>query len=292
MQAYRDGNNGALAAAGDWFAHNAEYFAGAGMIIAGGLLMYTGIGGPIGLGLIGAGADTIIQKATTGSVNWAQTALTAVAGGVGGGIAAARLGALGIEGAQAAIAISAASGASGGGAGSAYTYATSPGPHTTEEFIGATAAGAFTGAALGAAGGTISGGLSRATSRLFPKLKDKLPASAASPETTTPPQEPLSAISTVPDSEINLYEYTLHHGVLKHSQELQNNGALARPYNELRLVMQQIVDGGTEVADRNQYLTKFVVSGGWNGSLGMWELVLDKESKEVVHYLYRSLPKK
>lgn len=56
--------------------------------------------------------------------------------------------------------------------------------------------------------------------------------------------------------------------------------------------MQQIVDEGTEVADRNQYLTKFVVSGGWNGSFGIWELVLDKESKEVVHYLYRSLPKK
>ncbi|PPH24466.1 hypothetical protein C5C31_05880, partial [Rathayibacter rathayi] len=164
LQAYRDGNNGALAATGDWFAHNWEYIAGAGMIIAGGLLMYTGIGGPIGLGLIGAGADTIIQKATTGSVNWAQTALTAVAGGVGGGIAA-----LGIEGAQAAIAISAASGASGGGAGSAYTYATSPGPHTTGDFIGATAAGAFTGAALGAAGGTISGGLSHAVSRLTPK---------------------------------------------------------------------------------------------------------------------------
>ncbi|MHC2185606.1 hypothetical protein ACVLV4_001246 [Rathayibacter agropyri] len=44
-------------------------------MLAGGFLMYTGIGGPIGLGLIGAGLDTIIQKATTGSVNWTQTVL-------------------------------------------------------------------------------------------------------------------------------------------------------------------------------------------------------------------------
>ncbi|KZX21403.1 RHS repeat-associated core domain-containing protein [Rathayibacter tanaceti] len=180
LQAYRDGNNGAFAAAGDWFAQNAEYFAGAGLIVAGGLLMYTGIGGPIGLGLIGAGADVIIQKATTGSVNWTQTALTAVAGGVGGGIAAARLGALGIKGAQAAVTVSAASGASSGGAGSAYTYATSPGPHTAGDFIGATAGGAFTGAALGATGGALGGGLSRAYSR----LGSRLPASATSPETT------------------------------------------------------------------------------------------------------------
>ncbi|WP_219814803.1 hypothetical protein, partial [Rathayibacter rathayi] len=84
---------------------------------------------------------------------------------------------------QAAIAISAASGASGGGAGSAYTYATSPGPHTTGDFIGATAAGAFTGAALGAAGGTIGGGLSSATS----KLGTRLPTSAASFDITAPP---------------------------------------------------------------------------------------------------------
>ena len=46
MQAYRDGNNGALAAAGDWMADNWEYFAGGAMVIAGGALMATGVGGP------------------------------------------------------------------------------------------------------------------------------------------------------------------------------------------------------------------------------------------------------
>nr|WP_237399477.1 DUF6531 domain-containing protein [Rathayibacter iranicus] len=180
LQAYRDGHNGAFAAAGDWWAQYGDYVTGVGLILAGGFLMYTGIGGPIGLGLIGAGADTIIQKATTGSVNWTQTALTAVTGGIGGTLAAARLGALGIKGAQAAVAVSAAAGASGGGAGSAYTYATSPGPHTAGEFVTATAGGAFAGAALGAAGGAIGGALSRAAS----KLGTRFPVSAASTETT------------------------------------------------------------------------------------------------------------
>ena len=68
LQAYRDSNNGALAAADDWIASNWEYVAGAAMVVAGGVLMATGVGGPAGLALISMGADTIIQKATTGSV--------------------------------------------------------------------------------------------------------------------------------------------------------------------------------------------------------------------------------
>ena len=39
------------------------------MVIAGGVLMATGVGGPIGMGLVGAGAYMIIQKATTGKVD-------------------------------------------------------------------------------------------------------------------------------------------------------------------------------------------------------------------------------
>jgi hypothetical protein len=57
------------------------------MVIAGGVLMATGVGGPAGMALISAGADTILQKATTGSVNWGQVAVSGVIGGVGGGLA-------------------------------------------------------------------------------------------------------------------------------------------------------------------------------------------------------------
>ncbi len=57
------------------------------MVIAGGVLMATGVGGPVGLALVGAGLDTVIQKATTGSVNWGQVALTGAVGVVAGPLA-------------------------------------------------------------------------------------------------------------------------------------------------------------------------------------------------------------
>lgn len=76
------------------------------MIVAGGVLMATGVGGPIGMALVGAGLDTIIQKATTGSVNWGQVALTGVvgivagplAGKIGGAVASGASGAAGNTG--------------------------------------------------------------------------------------------------------------------------------------------------------------------------------------------------
>lgn len=88
LQAYADGLQGPIAsgfsaawdwtksAAGsawDWTKNNWEYLAGGAAIVAGGVLMATGVGGPAGLMLIGAGADTMIQKATTGDVNWAKS---------------------------------------------------------------------------------------------------------------------------------------------------------------------------------------------------------------------------
>ncbi len=48
----------------------------------------TGVGGPVGMMLISAGADTIIQKATTGEVNWGQVAVSGAFGAVGGGAGA------------------------------------------------------------------------------------------------------------------------------------------------------------------------------------------------------------
>ena len=54
------------------------------MVVGGGILMATGVGGPLGLALVSGGADVIIQKATTGKANWAQAAASTVLGGVGG----------------------------------------------------------------------------------------------------------------------------------------------------------------------------------------------------------------
>ncbi|RAX49118.1 type IV secretion protein Rhs [Arthrobacter sp. AQ5-05] len=155
LQAYRDGNNGALAAAGDWWADNWEYVAGGAMVVAGGVLMATGVGGPAGMMLIGAGADVIIQKATTGDVNWGQTAVMGLAGGLGGLAMAGRLGATGVTGIKAAVGEGIASGAASGGTGNAYTYATGPGPHTATGFLGASAMGLVSGGAMGGAGAGV-----------------------------------------------------------------------------------------------------------------------------------------
>ncbi|RDH96085.1 RHS repeat-associated protein [Curtobacterium sp. AG1037] len=93
LEAYAAAEQGPLAraaaATGDWFKDNWEYVAGGAMVVAGGALMLTGVGGPLGGMLIGAGADTIIQKATTGEVNWGQVAVSGAFGAVGGGLGAA-----------------------------------------------------------------------------------------------------------------------------------------------------------------------------------------------------------
>lgn len=133
LQAYRDSNNGALAAAGDWLASNWEYVAGAAMVIAGGVLVATGVGGPAGVALISMGADTIIQKATTGSVDWGQVAIGGAFALVpGGGFARTAL----LAGGEGFVT-------------SGYAYMTSPGPHTPTGFLRATTVDTVTSVATG-----------------------------------------------------------------------------------------------------------------------------------------------
>ena len=55
-----------------------------GVLVVGGIaLMATGVGGPLGAMALSAGADVLIQKATTGKVNYAQAAVSGLAGGAG-----------------------------------------------------------------------------------------------------------------------------------------------------------------------------------------------------------------
>ncbi|QOD11223.1 EndoU domain-containing protein [Rathayibacter toxicus] len=118
-----------FAAAGDWLAHNWEYLAGAAMVIGGGALMLTGVGGPVGGMLIAAGADVIIQKATTGSMDWTETAITAATGGLGRLVAGARL----LTAAGNPIRETAVNAAE-----KAAKYAASPGPHTIDRLLTST----------------------------------------------------------------------------------------------------------------------------------------------------------
>ncbi|WP_375430357.1 RHS repeat-associated core domain-containing protein [uncultured Friedmanniella sp.] len=144
LQHYRDSNG-----ITGWAKNNREYIAGGAMIVAGGALMITGVGGPAGAMLISVGADTIIQKATTGEVNWGEVGVSFAAGAVGGGFAAAKLGA-----------------ATGG-----YQYATGPGPHTVGGFAGATARGGATGAAIGGVGGAAGHGIATTAGRVISNVR-------------------------------------------------------------------------------------------------------------------------
>lgn len=150
LKAWADSHQGAVHAVGHWLKNNWEYVAGGAMVIAGGVLIATGVGGPAGMMLVSAGADTIIQKATSGHVNWGEVAVSGVAGGIGGAGVAAKVGLTGI---RATVAAGVVSGAAGGGMTGGYSYMSSPGPHSVTGFVSATGTGAAEGGALGGAGG-------------------------------------------------------------------------------------------------------------------------------------------
>ncbi|MFK0040039.1 DUF6531 domain-containing protein [Paenarthrobacter sp. NPDC090517] len=96
LKAFDGSSRGAFAAAGDWWKDNWEYVAAGAAIAVGVGLMFTGVGGPVGMALIGVaagaltsgGASVIVQKASSGKVDmdkvWRDVAIGAVAGGLGG----------------------------------------------------------------------------------------------------------------------------------------------------------------------------------------------------------------
>ena len=188
LAAYRDGNgvagtyravssavSTAMDATGSWLEDNWEYVAGGAMVAGGVVLLATGVGGPAGAMLISAGADTIVQKATTGEVSWGEVGVSFAAGAFGGGALAARLGATGVRG---AVVAGMASGGVGGATTGAYQYAAAPGPHDVAGFLGATARGGATGVAFGGVGGAAGHGIASAAGRT---LDDVHPAPAPSP---------------------------------------------------------------------------------------------------------------
>ncbi|GAA3571313.1 hypothetical protein GCM10022197_29750 [Microlunatus spumicola] len=126
---------------GHWFKNNWEYVAGGAMVVGGAVLIATGVGGPAGMMLVSAGADTIIQKATTGEVNWGQVAVSGAAGavgfGVGGAIAKTAL-STGAKTVLSNVGSNVAEGAFSGGG----NYLTGSGPKTVSGLVRATAGNA------------------------------------------------------------------------------------------------------------------------------------------------------
>ncbi|CEA07905.1 putative deoxyribonuclease RhsA [Arthrobacter saudimassiliensis] len=84
LKAYDGQSQGALAAAGGWMKDNWEYIVGGVAVVGGAALMFVPGGQVAGLGLMSFGADVVIQKATSGSVNWAQSAAFGITGALGG----------------------------------------------------------------------------------------------------------------------------------------------------------------------------------------------------------------
>ncbi|WP_223944993.1 DUF6531 domain-containing protein [Arthrobacter sp. StoSoilB20] len=141
LKAYDGSSRGAIAAAGDWLGDNWEYVVGGAAVVGGAVLMFVPGGQLAGMGLMSFGADVVIQKATTGHVNWGQAAISGGLGMIGGGVGmmAGKL----VNNPVARMAVeNGVEGAISGAGG----YLTGPGPHTPTGLLGATALGGGTGA--------------------------------------------------------------------------------------------------------------------------------------------------
>jgi RHS repeat-associated protein len=167
LRAYQDQYSSGLAggisqawdAAGAWLEDNWEYVAAGAMIVAGGVMMATGVGGPVGMALVSSGGDALIQKITTGTVDWREVAVNGVIGLASGGIAGAagraaagKIGScLGKNIISGAVEGAVDSGVSGG-----LSYLVSGEPVTVQGLAQATLGGALIGGAVGGAAGALT----------------------------------------------------------------------------------------------------------------------------------------
>ena len=141
-----------------------EYVAGV-AIVGGAALMFVPGGQLVGMGLMSFGADVVIQKATTGEVNWGEAAVSGAVGMLGGGAmvagraAVAATSSVGRLGSYVAIntAVNGLAGAVGGGG----TYLVRHGGRVDDwrGLLGSASGGAVSGAIgglAGPAGGTLA----------------------------------------------------------------------------------------------------------------------------------------
>lgn len=235
LRAYNANNGGLLADAGHWLKNNWEYVAGAAAIVGGGILIATGVGGPAGMMLISAGADTIIQKATTGHVNWGEVAVSGVLGGVtgpGAGLAEKA----GLAGWKAAAAAGAIDGSWQGGAASGAGYLMGPGPHTVSGFLETSGMGTLT----GAGGGAVTGPLVHALTPHVPgpTLGDVAPTPRLPQDVNVNPHAPRPLPLNRPIGESPTQNAFMQNRIT----QLQGQGA-----TDFRVNQQQVDVNGTRV---------------------------------------------
>ena len=171
LQGYRDAHQGALARAGHavagWWNDNWEYVAGGALLVAGVAVAATGIGGPIGAGMIAgglmmAGGSVVSQKVQDGTVDWGRVVVDGAIGAVAGGAAGAVFSGASalLQGASCLgrnVIAGAASGAADGAITGGLSYLTGDGPKSVGDFLLHTGGGLAGGALLGGAmGGLIT----------------------------------------------------------------------------------------------------------------------------------------
>ena len=78
--------------------------------------------------------------------------------------------------------------------------------------------------------------------------------------------------------------------VAQHIGEYAKDGTLARPYADSTLTVQNIMDAGTPVPDPGGVpgALRWDVPGTMNGSSGTWQLVVDPQTKMILHFLSRA----
>lgn len=142
-----------------------EYVVGGLAVVGGAALMFIPGGQVAGMGLMSFGADVVIQKATTGKVNWAQSAAMGAVGLLGGGALtagrAAAASAASVSRLGSYVAVNAGVNGAAGGVGGTVTYLAKNGGRidSWRGLIGSAAGGAVSGAVgglAGPAGGTLA----------------------------------------------------------------------------------------------------------------------------------------
>ena len=62
----------------------------------------------------------------------------------------------------------------------------------------------------------------------------------------------------------------------------------SRPYMKSTHIIKNIMQAANPVADKSlKYGLKWVVKGSYNGTKGIWELVIDVSKKRIVHFLFK-----
>ena len=94
-------------------------------------------------------------------------------------------------------------------------------------------------------------------------------------------------------SKINAHDLKLTKTVENHLNDLNKSGDRVRPYGNSRILMQEIMAVKPPASDPRGVpgALRWDVDGAMNGSVGVYELVIDPKSNLVLHLLFKSATK-